>query len=294
MKLALFLVFLIVIPVAFAKEQANDLGIIDSLMQAIKNFIVEILSSPIQPLVNLVKSLITEPVNLDLFKRLWEIIVYIISIFYGLILFIAGFNFITSSYDIIKREKAKEWLRNSILMIIFVNISFILYKLLVDISSIINNGMFSLVNNNLFLITIDNPSNFGLEVILMAVYIIVLLLTIVLLGIRYLLVSIGLVLFPIGLAFNFFNPLKSYGKLILNLVITTIFIPIIFSIILLVCSKLLEIGFLSNFKIIITILAFSLIIIVMIIIAIFVVMKSIFGLVRSDVMQGVNLIANKM
>ena len=210
MKTALLLILLLIVPVAVAANNDPtpiDFGaIINQLVTAIfnslQNFILTILNAPISPLVNFLKSLIQEPVNIDLFQRYWEIIVYVISIFYGLILLTAGFNFITSSYDIIKRERAKEWLKNSILIIIFVGSSYIIYKLMIDISAILNTGILSLVNQNLFLITIDNPVNFGLELVLLFVYIFTLIITIVLLGIRYLLASLGLVLFPIGIDLN--------------------------------------------------------------------------------------------
>ncbi len=299
MKTAILLIFLLIMPIGLAADPNNtpfDFGqfisnLVTAIFNSLKNFILDILNAPISPLVNFLKSLIQEPVNIELFRRFWEIIVYVISIFYGVILLTAGFNFITSSYDIIRRERAKEWLKNSILIIIFVSSSYLVYKLMIDISSILSNGILSLVNQNLFLITIDNPVNFGLELVLLLVYVFTLIMTIVLLGIRYLLASLGLVLFPIGIALNYIPPLKSYGKLILNSVITIIFLPIIFSLILLISSKLLEIGLFSNFKIIITILAFSLIQLVMVFLALFVLVKSIVSLVRNDLVSGLKLIA---
>ena len=224
-----------------------------------------------------------------MFQRYWEIIVYVISIFYSLILLTAGFNFITSSYDVIRRERAKEWLKNSILIIIFVSSSYLIYKLMIDISSIINTGLLSLVNNNLFLITMDNPVNFGLELLLLFVYIFTLIITIVLLGIRYLLASLGLVLFPIGIALNYVPPLKSYGKLILNSIITIVFLPIIVSLILLISSKLLEVGIFSSFKIIVAIVAFMLINSVLVITALFIGVKSVTSVISGDLVRAIKL-----
>ena len=299
MKTAIFLILLLVVPIAVAADNDPlpiDFGaIINQLVTAIfnslQNFILTILNAPISPLVNFLKSLIQEPVNIDLFQRYWEIIVYVISIFYGLILLTAGFNFITSSYDVIKRERAKEWLKNSVLMIILVGSSYLIYKLMIDISSIINTGILSLVNQNLFLITIDNPVNFGLELVLLFVYIFTLIITIVLLGIRYLLASLGLVLFPIGIALNYIPPLKSYGKLILNLILTAIFIPIIVSLVFVISSKLLEVGIFSWFKILVAITSLWIVNSLLIFMALFVGIKAVTSAAGSDISKAVKLAA---
>ena len=297
MKTALFLILLLMVPIAIAAEDNPpfDFGqfihdIVAAIFNGLKDFILDILNAPIIPLVNFLKSLIQEPVNIDLFERFWEIIVYIISIFYGLILLVSGFNFITSSYDIIRRERAKEWLKNSILIILFVSSSYLIYKMLIDLSAAINTGILSLVNQNLFLITIDNPVNFGLELILLITYIFTLIITIILLGIRYLLASIGLVLFPIGIVFNYIPPLKSYGKLILNLVLTAVFIPILVSLIFVISSQLLNVGIFSSFKILVAITALWIVNLVLILSAVFVSIKAIMTALSGDVMKAIKLV----
>ena len=40
----------------------------------------------------LTKNLLSEPVNIGVFISLWTIIIYMLSIFYGLFLIFAGFN----------------------------------------------------------------------------------------------------------------------------------------------------------------------------------------------------------
>ncbi|MBI4154800.1 hypothetical protein HY498_01800, partial [Candidatus Woesearchaeota archaeon] len=138
MKAAIFFIFLFLItPIAIAADPNDnppfDFGqlihdLVAAIFNSLKNFILDILNAPISPLVDFLKSLIQEPINIDLFQRYWEIIVYVISIFYGLILLTAGFNFIVSSYDVIRRERAKEWLKNSVLIIIFVSSSCLIYR----------------------------------------------------------------------------------------------------------------------------------------------------------------------
>ena len=46
------------------------------------------LTAPVQPLLNLARDLLSQPVNLTLFQPLWSLIVYLISVFYGLFFFI--------------------------------------------------------------------------------------------------------------------------------------------------------------------------------------------------------------
>ncbi len=299
MKTVIFIIFLLLVPTALAAQNNPspiDFGaiisqLVNAIFTSLKNFILDIVNAPISPLVSFLKSLIQEPVNIDLFERYWEIITYVISIFYGLILLTAGFNFIVSSYDILKRERAKEWLKNAVLIIILVSSSYLIYKMVIDISSILNTGILGLVNQNLFVITMDNPVNFGLELLLYFTYIFTLLITIVLLGIRYLLASLGLVLFPIGIALNFIPPLKSYGQLILNLVFTFVFIPIFVSLVFLISSQLLNVGIFSTFKIIVALTALWIVNFSLVLMAIFVGIKAVNSVAGSDISKAVKLVA---
>lgn len=71
-------------------------------------YIVYIINAPIQALLNLFKQLLTQPANIEMFYSVWAIIVYMISLFYGLFFLYAGFQFMISGYDAAKRENAKE------------------------------------------------------------------------------------------------------------------------------------------------------------------------------------------
>jgi succinate dehydrogenase hydrophobic anchor subunit len=88
-------------------------------------------NAPLQPLLDWIKSLLTGEVNPTLMLPLWTIIVYIISLFYGLFFMFAGFNFIISGHDMVKRENAKSWIRNVVLMVIFVQGSYFIYSLII-------------------------------------------------------------------------------------------------------------------------------------------------------------------
>lgn len=224
--------------------------------QIFYNFIINLLNAPLQPLLTLIKNLLTEPINLNLFAPLWAIIVYIISMFYGLLMLYSGFNFMISGYDSVKRAKAKEWFRNVFIMIVLVQASFFIYQLFVDLGSLLTVGVFNLVNNSFFLLTIDNLSNVGLEFIFALLYGFILLCTVIILTLRYLIIALGVVFFPIGIFCYFIPPLNSYGRLILNFLGICIFIAFIDALIFLVCSQLLNVPVFQNIKILVMISAF--------------------------------------
>lgn len=224
--------------------------------QMFYNFIINLLNAPLQPLLTLVNNLLTNPININLFSSLWAIIVYVISMFYGLLMLYSGFNFMISGYDAVKRAKAKEWFRNVFIMIVLVQASFFIYQLFVDLGSLLTTGVMGLVNNSFFLLTADNIANIGLEFIFTGIYVLILLCTVIILTLRYLIIALGVVFFPIGIFCYFIPPLRSYGKLILNFLGICIFMAFIDALIFLVCSQLLNISIFQNFKILVMISAF--------------------------------------
>ena len=237
-------------------------------------YIANVINAPVKPLLGLIKTLLSEPTNLQLFVGVWAIILYIISMFYGFLIIYSGFNLIISGYDSRKRERAKDWLRNIIIMIILIQCSFFIYSLALELSSIMTKGILSLIDNSFFLITFDNAINISLEFVFIALYLLVLLITSILLISRYVMVALGVVLFPIGLFFYFTYPLRSYGSFIINLLATLIFLTFFDSIILIGFSKLVSLGIFSNFKILVVITGFLIIDILMILLMFFSVVKS--------------------
>lgn len=229
------------------------------LPEAFFNYFSSILNAPLQPLLILVKDLLSANVNLQLFSSLWAIMVYILSMFYALLILYAGFSFIISGYNAEKRENSKEWLKNIIIMIILIQASFFIYELIVSLSSSLTTSTLSLINNNFFLLTLDNLPNVALQIIFFITYILVLLITALILIIRYGIVAIGVVLFPLGIFFYFIQPLKSYGLLLLNFLGVALFITFLDSIILVGFAKLIDVSLFANIKILVMIAAFGLV-----------------------------------
>ncbi len=222
-------------------------------------YILTIVNAPFQPLLDAINSLMTQPVNIHIFESLWVIIIYIISMFYGLFLLFAGFNFMISGYDAAKRENAKEWLKNTVLMILFVQASFLIYELVIEVGALLAAGVMDIIDPHFFLLTADSITNIGLELLLGMFYGIILVITVVFLALRYLLVAVGVLFFPFALFFYFIPPLQEYGKALLNILLVIIFVPFFNALILFAASALLDLPVFDNFKIVLMISAFLLI-----------------------------------
>ena len=82
----------LVIPLVCAAEENEDswwdfdwLDIGENIAEAFYNFILNIINAPLQLLTDAVKTLLEEQVNTNVFKSVWRIITYTISMFYGLL-----------------------------------------------------------------------------------------------------------------------------------------------------------------------------------------------------------------
>ena len=236
--------------------------------------LLRLLNLQIIPLMNLIESLLIQPVNIDLFLSLWTIIIYMLSLFYGILLLVAGVRFTVSGYSPEQREKAKKSLTNIIIMMILIQISFFLYSLSLEIFSSLTAAIFNMIDNSFFYITLDGLTNIGLELSLSFIYVAVLIVMIIFLVLRYICVAFGVIFFPIGIFFYFFEPLHSYGKLIINYLLTIMSLPFFYVLIFLVSSMLLDVGIFGNFKIILMIGSFCLVIVSTLLLILFVAVKA--------------------
>ena len=264
----------LVIPFASAAE-CGLTNLAACLPGKLVEFVVIMFNAPIEGLLQQIQQFLTEPVNIEQFQSLWQLVIYILSIFYGLLLLFAGYNFIVSGHDPVRREMAKEWLKNIIFLIIFVQASFFLYKVLLELGASMSAGVMNLVDPSFFLITASSITDLGLQFLFSITYIFTLFNTIILLFIRYFLVNIGLLLFPIGLFLYFVPPLRSYGKWIVEGLIILIFLPFFQSLVLLMGSKLLELSMVENIKILVMIGSFLVFNFIMIFLVLFVAFKAI-------------------
>ena len=129
--MTLLLLTLLVVPLAYAEEEKCGLtNLAVCIPQKFYEFTLNVVNAPLQPFLDLTKNLLSEPVNIENFIPLWAVIIYIISIFYGLFIIIAGFNLIVSGYSSERRERAKQWLKNVVLMVFFVQASYYIYSII--------------------------------------------------------------------------------------------------------------------------------------------------------------------
>lgn len=227
-----------------------------TLIKELLNFILDFVNTPIEFLLHFTKSLLANPIDPSAFAGIWVIIVYILSMFYGLLLLYSGFSFIISGYDAAKREEAKEWLKNVLIMIFLVQASYLIYVLILDINSALTTSIFSLIDKKFFVFTATSFSETVLEIVFGATYLLVLIVTIIILAIRYLIVSFGVALFPIGIFLYFMGPLQGYGKSLLSFLFINIFMSFFAALIFLMSSLLLKTSFFTDAKIILMIASF--------------------------------------
>ena len=144
----------------------------------------------------------------------WQSIVLIISSFYLLIFLLVGFMFMYHSINPEKRAVAKEWFKNTFLMIIGVNVSFWLYQLILELSTAITQFLWITGFENFF----EESILAGAGTIHLTFYLFAIGLTLLTLFIRYLFLLLSVMIFPIGIFLYFIPPLKNWGQMIFNLI----------------------------------------------------------------------------
>jgi hypothetical protein len=256
-------------------DDCGLLNLASCIPQKFFEFISSLVTAPLQVLLDFVKNYLVLPVDLSGFGHIWAIIIYILSMFYGLLLLYSGVNFIISGYDVVKREKAKEWFRNIIIMIVLVQMSYFIYATVIDINSLLTSGIVNMINPTFFNLTTDSMTGLGLQLLLGFFFMITALVTTLLLVLRYIVVAVGVVLIPIAIFLYFIPPLREYGRMMLNILATIIFVPFFDALILLAVSIISGNPSFSNFNIGLMIAGFSIINFFMFYIMIFSAIKSI-------------------
>ncbi|MFH1972093.1 MAG: hypothetical protein ABIJ18_01305 [archaeon] len=197
--------------------------LLESLPETFLNFILDLLNQPLQSYLNNIQLFLSTAPMIELFSTLWAIIIYIISMSYGLLFVYSGLKIMISGYSATKRAEAKSTLQNTLIMVIVIQSSYYLYSLIISVNNALTSSIYNLIDPSVFVLQIGNFLNVGDAFIGTLVYINVLLITQSLVVIRYMIVSFGVVLFPIGLFLYFLIPLRQYGKAILNFLLLSVF-----------------------------------------------------------------------
>jgi len=154
---------------------------------------------------------------------LWQTIVYIISLFYLILFLIVGFFFLFSSIDAEKRTSAKKWFKSTIIMIAAVGASFQLYEIFLAIGA----GVATYLWASEFEVLFQASELTALNLILLTVYSGAVLAAFITLFIRHLFLVMGAAIFPIALFFYFIEPLKPWGKMLLEILFAAVLMQII-------------------------------------------------------------------
>ena len=267
-------IFIFTLPNVHAETECGLTNLGSCIPEKMYEFILNLINAPLEPLLELVKNLLQAQPSISLFHGIWAIVVYCISMFYGLLLIYAGMQFLFSGHNVVRREMAKEWLKNVIIMMVLIQASFYLYDLAIELGSVMSSSVLSLVDPLFFMLSADNIINIGLEFFMVFIYVITLIFTLFFLVMRYLVVALGVLFVPIGIFCYFIPPLKSYGKMILNLLGLFIFINFLSTIIILACSMLITIPLFQNIKIVVMINCFGILNLLFILLAKHVVTKT--------------------
>ena len=107
----------------------NFTNFADCFPQKIAEFFLNLLNTPLQPLLSLIESLLTASVVINIFEGMSLIIRYLLSFFYIFLFLSAGYTFLLANANPIKRARAKELLRDTFIMIILIQGSFYIYDL---------------------------------------------------------------------------------------------------------------------------------------------------------------------
>ncbi|MBT4824276.1 hypothetical protein HN695_02370 [Candidatus Woesearchaeota archaeon] len=259
------ILFLLLIPTVYAapsdepEEECGLTNLASCIPEKMYEYLLVIINAPLIPLLSGIQGLLTTEVSVDLFHHIWSIIRYILSFFYLFFFLYAGYIFLTSNADPVKRGMAKDLLKDTFLMIILIQASFYIYKLVLLVNASLTGSILPMIDPHFFLLTADNIVNIGLEFLFNMSYGITLFVTLILLVLRYIIVAFGAIIFPIAIFCYFLPPLKGYGKFALNVLGIFIFISFIDLLIILACSMLIEIPVFENFKIIVMITCFGII-----------------------------------
>jgi hypothetical protein len=275
MKRKFFLLFLPVLLISLVSaDDCSITNLASCISQSFFNFLFSIITAPLQALLDMIYNLLTQPVNIDIFSPAWAVIVYILSMFYGVLLMYSGVKFIVSGYSASQREKAKSTLTKILIMMVLVQASYYLYSLANEVSSSVTTVIMNMVNQSLFKLTADNIASFGLQLALASISLTCLLTTLIFLALRYIVVSVGVILFPIGIFLYFIGPFEDYGRLIINFLFIEIGLTFFYAVIFLASASLLNTSAFQNMSSIVMISAFSLVNLITIWWILFVLIKS--------------------
>ncbi len=190
----------------------------------------------------------------------FNLIMGILTGLYTIFLLLIGAYFIFGSVDVESRIKAKKYLRNFIIALALLSLSFYFFELLLKLNGFVVSQIGQVTIDQAFRIP-SGVGGFVLSFLTLIFSIILMLFVNATLFIRYILIPFLLLLFPVALLLLFVPGTKNFGKSILKLTFLTIFMGAIDALFLLAFTTLAsaQSGTLSDFtQMFITIAGFAL------------------------------------
>ncbi|VVC00522.1 Uncharacterised protein [uncultured archaeon] len=188
-------------------------GLKDSIAAVFKDYFEGSAKEFNDPLVGFLEYLVSANPDPDSVKGWFDSIALLLSSFYLLMFSGAGLMFLLSGISPEKRFEAKQWLKNSVIIIAAIAVSFPLYKMLLELSTAITIFIFGSGQASIF--------GFGAlygqgiaSLLFLGFAASAALFTIFL---RYLFLTMGVALFPIGIFLSLVPPLRPWGRALLNI-----------------------------------------------------------------------------
>lgn len=223
--------------------------------------------------------------NIDSMENLWKSITLVISSFYLIIFLVIGTKFLMSGNNIEGREQAKEWLKNAFMMIVGVNVSFVLYKLLLETATAITQFIWITGFESLFSDSITSSAGFVLLIATSGAVG----LAMITLFLRYIFLLLAVLLFPIGI-FLFYTPkLQNWGKIIFNLIGMALFMQFIDVIVFVASNQLMTDLAGQTGQAFVPALSFALVAVINILMVVYAVLKSAFSIADNSPILGMAL-----
>jgi len=218
MRKALILFTIVALTASLASaDLIGDLG--KTLSEAIYTPIYNSIYTLLTEFMNLVLEILVWNPPLDSAYESWNIIRTVITSMYLAVLTYAGLKLMAGTMmgeD--ERNTLKKWVGGTIVSILLVNMSYVLYEFVIELNVGLSALVFQPPNLTGF---IAASSAF---IVLLSIQWSTVLLVILLLIVRTLLVIVGVTFFPIGIFLYYFPPTKRFGKLIITVIFANIFV----------------------------------------------------------------------
>lgn len=244
-KIALLLIFLLVIPLSFAlsldeePQECQDVEFYKpstwmgcGLARMYQNA-VDFLITPIEQVTEVFGEFMTIQIDVSMLGPYWAKINYIASAFIVLMIIYTGYLWIFASVDTEKRRIAKQQTIDLIYVIFFINLSLIFGWLLITLTnSIVAYVWQSFLNQQISDMTIreivlNGASTFILMLLYVIVFIIIGIPFFIKIITRHLVVMILVCLLPIIIILYYFTPTKQFGKKLIEILVINSVFPFI-------------------------------------------------------------------